>query len=273
MKTAIILFTIGILLSTTLSINSTDDNAITLTEDNHIVFSGPVNDSSVANAQLKLGQLSERIGRNEVIYLVLDTPGGSVSAGNQFIDFAKSLPQKIKPISIFAASMGYHMFQSFDERIMQSSSTIMSHRVSLGGLSGQIPGELITRLNWIIATSNEMDEAAAKRVGLTPEDYKKLIHDELWLNGTDAVRTGHADRLAKIKCSAELIKGTRVETVNTLFGPVEVKFSTCPIINGFLGFEFVGKTNGTIAPPPILILFLGTMRKWLRKLRELREKL
>lgn len=222
------------MLSATLSVSS---DTITLTEDNHIVFSGEVSDSSVANAQIKLGQLSARLSKSDVIYLVLDTPGGSVSAGNQFIDFAKALPQKIKPISIFAASMGYHFFQSFDERIMQSSSTIMSHRVSLGGLSGQIPGELITRLNSIIATSNQMDDVAAKRVGLSREAYQKLIHDELWLNGQDAVRLGHADRLAKIRCSNDLITGTRVETVRTMFGPLDVTFSTCPLINGFLSFK------------------------------------
>lgn len=254
MKSTLILFTLGVLLCTTLAATSCNspDGSITLTEDNHIVFSGVVDDSSVAKAQLKLGQLSARLGKSDVIYLVLDTPGGSVSAGNQFIDFAKSIPQTIKPISIFAASMGYHMFQSFDERIMQSSSTIMSHRVSLGGLSGQVPGEFITRLNWIIATSNEMDATAAKRVGTTVEAYRKLIHDELWLNGTDAVATKHADRLAKIRCSSDLIKGTRTEQVNTIFGPVDVTFSTCPIINGFLDFKFVGKASN-IAPLPFLI--------------------
>lgn len=246
MKTAFILFFLGILLSTTLSFN-TDDGAIVLTNDNHIVFSGEVNDNSVAKAQIKLGQLSARLHKSDVIYLVLDTPGGSVVAGNQFIDFGKSLPQKIKPISIFAASMGYHMFQSFDERIMQASSTIMSHRVSLGGLSGQVPGELVTRLNSIIAISNQMDDVASKRVGLTAEAYKKLIHDELWLNGADAVKTGHADRLAKIRCSADLINGTRIETVNTMFGPVEVTFSTCPLINGFLSFKFKREVDATVS--------------------------
>lgn len=238
MKTAIILFTIGVLLSTTLSISTPKDGTIILTEDNHVFFSGVVDDSSVSKASIELGQLSAKLSDNETIYLVLDTPGGGVVAGNQFIDFAKSLPQKIKPISIFAASMGYHMFQSFDERIMQSSSTIMSHRVSLGGLSGQVPGELITRLNSIISTSNQMDDVAAKRVGLSREAYQKLIHDELWLNGADAVKTGHADRIAKLRCSNDLIKGTRVEAVDTIFGPVDVTFSNCPLITGYISFKF-----------------------------------
>lgn len=243
MKTALILFTLGLLLSTPLSV-STSGNTITLTPFNHIVFSGEVSDTSVANAQIKLGKLSAKLSRSDVIYLVLDTPGGSVTAGNQFIDFGKSLPQKIKPISIFAASMGYHMFQSFDERIMLPSGTIMSHRVSLSGLSGQVPGELVTRLNAIISTSNQMDEVAAKRVGLSVKAYQALIHDELWLNGADAVSTGHADRLANVRCSETLLEGKREEQVNTMFGPVDVTFSTCPLINGYLSFKF-GKSTDT----------------------------
>lgn len=247
MKTALILFTLGVLLSTQLSVSTNAGDTITLTKDNHVIFSGPVNDASVSAAQIKLGQLSARLSKNDVIYLVLDTPGGSVTAGNQFIDFGKSLPQKIKPISIFAASMGYHFFQSFDERIVQPSSTLMSHRVSLGGLSGQVPGELITRLNSIIAISNHMDEVVAKRVKMPVEAYRKLIHDELWLSGKDAVATGHADRLAKVRCSEDLITGTRKEEVNTPFGRVEVTLSTCPLISGEISFKLV-RTVTSVVP-------------------------
>jgi ATP-dependent protease ClpP protease subunit len=232
-RTAVILFILGISLSV-FGLFARSDETVTLTEDNHIVFSGQVTDASVAQAQIKLGQLSKKIGRNEVIYLVIDSPGGSVSAGNLFIDFAKSLPQTIKPICIFCASMGYHMFQSFDERLVYSSSTLMSHRASLGGIGGQVPGELETRLASIKDTLNQMDASVAKRVGLSTEAYQKLIYDELWLNGNSAVRTKHADRLAKIKCSEDLISGKREETVNTMFGAVDVTYSTCPLINGIL---------------------------------------
>lgn len=234
--TFLVLFTLGIFLSTQLMSQSGD--VVTLTEDNHIVFSGVVDDTSVAKAQLALGQISANLGKKEVIYLVIDSPGGSVSAGNLFIDFAKSLPQKIKPICIFCASMGYHIFQSLDERLVYNSSELMSHRVRIGGLAGQVPGEAISRLNNIIAVSNKMDESVAKRIGLTLEAYQNLIYDELWLDGTNAVKLKHADRIAKIKCSESLMTKTKSQSVDTFFGPVEVKMSKCPLINGALGFEF-----------------------------------
>lgn len=111
-KSTIILFLLGVLVCTVAAVKRPSNETIVLTEDNHILFTGPVNDTSVAQAQIKLGELSKKLSDDEVIYLVLDTPGGSVSAGNLFIDYAKSLPQKIKPICIFCASMGYHLFQS-----------------------------------------------------------------------------------------------------------------------------------------------------------------
>lgn len=209
-----------------------------LTPNNHVTLSGPVNDTSVAEVQIALGKLAVTNPTGSIVYLVLDTPGGSVIAGNQLADFAKALPVKIKPICVFCASMGYHLFQSFDERLVQSSSILMSHRVSLSGVEGQIPGELISRVNFYAAMSQEMDKAVAKRVGLTPEAYMGLIYDELWLTGAKAVATNHADRIADIYCSSELLKGTKNETVNTFFGPVEVTMSKCPLITGILSFKF-----------------------------------
>lgn len=237
----VVLAILGILLSTTLmSKPSQSSDIIVLNESNHVLFSGVVDDKSVAEAQIKLGKISKQLGNNETIYLVLDTPGGSITAGNLFIDFAKSLPQKIKPICIFCASMGYHMFQSFDERLVYSGSTLMSHRARLGGLSGQVPGELNSRLFAIMTELDQMDTVASKRVGLSLADYKKLIHDELWLSGTSAVKTKHADRIAKIKCDESIIDQTRTEvvTIPMLGLTAELLFSKCPIISGMLSYRF-----------------------------------
>lgn len=234
-----ILFVIGILISTPLM--SQPEDVVLLTAKNTIHFTGEVSDTSVSKAQKALGLLSAGLSKDATIYLVIDSPGGSVAAGNMFIDFANSLPQKIKPICIFCASMGYHMFQSFDERLVFSSSSLMSHRVSIGGLSGQVPGEAISRLQSIIDTSNEMDDKVAKRIGTSSEAYKKLIHDELWLSGSSAVSRNHADKIAKIRCSKELLEGVQKGTVNTMFGPVSVVTSKCPLISGILDFKFERK--------------------------------
>lgn len=230
----IVLFVIGVLLCTYAVQAAPYNEPVVLTSTNHIVFSGVVDDMSVAKAQLQLNAISRVTPVGGVIYLVLDTPGGSVSAGNLFIDYAKSLPHQIKSICIFCASMGYHFFQSFGERLVYPSSTLMSHRARLGGMAGQVPGELESRLASIKRILLHMDTTAANRVGISVEDYRKLIYDELWLDGVTAVNTRHADRLARIKCSSELASGTRTEVIRTFLGPVTVTFSKCPLISGIL---------------------------------------
>jgi ATP-dependent Clp protease protease subunit len=219
-------------------------DSIVLTHDNFIQFSGKVDSQSAAKAQIELANLSAKLSPSDVIYLIIDSPGGSVTAGNQFIDFAQSLPQKVKTISIFAASMGYHMSQSFDERLVIKSTTLMSHRASLGGISGQLPGELDSRLNNIRQVLDEMDTFVSKRIGISLEEYKKLIHNELWLTGSEAVAKKHADRLVKVVCSPELMDGSRSERLMTMFGPVVVEFSSCPLITGPLSIKFGNKIPG-----------------------------
>jgi ATP-dependent protease ClpP protease subunit len=243
-KSNIILFLLGILLcSSSFADNTKNLPSIILTEKNHVLLSGPVNDKSVAEVQIQLGKIAVTNPIGSVVYLVLDTPGGSVMAGNQLADFGKSLPIVIKPICLFCASMGYHLFQSFNERLVQPSSVLMSHRVSLSGVEGQLPGELLSRIQFYAKISQEMDKAVAKRVGLTPEAYMALIYDELWLTGQQAIDTKHADKMTKIYCSNELLKGERKEIVPTFFGPVEVTFSKCPLIQGMLGFKFQRVVN------------------------------
>lgn len=226
---------------------TSNSDLITLEDGNFVVFEGQVDQSSVASAEVALGEVAAKLGKNDIIYLVLNTPGGSVSAGNQFVDFGKSLPQKIKPLVIFAASMGYHFTQSFDERLILPSGILMSHRASLGGLSGQVPGELETRLAAIKDILLEMDKNAAKRTSMTLEQYRALIHDELWLNGKSAVAGKHADRVVRARCSSDLLTSTQTQTVTLpLFGPVEITVSKCPLITGVLSARLARGNNAQI---------------------------
>lgn len=233
-KTVAVLFIIGVLMS--FSAKSSSD-VVTLTSRNHIAFVGPVNDMSVAKAQLELATISSNLSKSDVIYLVIDSPGGSIAAGNRFIDFANSLPQKIKPICLFCASMGYIMFQSFDERLVYASSELMSHRASLGGVQGQIPGEFITRVNNVMDILNRINSRVSARLGMSKEAYERLIYNELWLEGEAAVKMKHADKVVKITCERYLATKTEERTINTFFGPVTVKTSKCPLISGFLSVK------------------------------------
>lgn len=220
-------------------------NDVVLTAKNSLVFSGPVSASSVAKNQKKLAEISNELGSNDVIYLVIDSPGGSVLAGLEFITFAKALPQKVKPLCLYCASMGYQIFQALDERLVLPSSQLMSHRATLGGIGGQIPGEIDSRLNSIRRILDEIDSGTAARVGMSFEQYRKAIYNELYLWGREAVEQKHADRMPIVRCSKELANSVRQETFNTFFGAVSVEFSNCPLISGPLSVK-LNRTDITV---------------------------
>ena len=209
--------------------HSVQATEVVLTSKNTVVMDQAFRASSVAQVQNKLAKLSANT--NEDLYLILNSPGGSISAGQSLIDFAKSLPNKVHTITVFAASMAYLTAQHLDKRYILPSGKMMSHRARIGGLGGQVPGEANTRLSFITSIVDEIFASTAKRVGVSFEEYMGLVYDELWLTANQAVKTNHADEVIVAKCDKSL-SGTYVRTVRSFFGNFKVTFSKCPLING-----------------------------------------
>lgn len=216
---------------------STYATKITLTPDNHINFNKPFTDKSITEVQLKAYELS---AKTDTIYLVLYTPGGSVSAGQSLYQYIKGLGIKVHTITLFAASMGYQTVQHLGKRYMTPYGTLMSHRASIKGLGGEIGGELDSFYNYIKSQITKLEDVSAKRVGVTLSAYRRLIADELWLTSEQAVSLGHADEIVDVKCSKELMT-TRVERMRSFFGTFDVEFSNCPVITAPL--RVVGKNE------------------------------
>lgn len=208
---------------------SAESKEIVLTKNNTVVLNQSFTGKSVAEVQKKLLDLSLKSGQD--LYLFLYSPGGSINAGKQLITFAKALPNKVHTITQFAASMAYITAQQLDRRYVLASATMMSHRASIGGLGGQVPGEAGTRLNYINNIVREVFEGVAQRVGVGYDEYLKSVYDELWLTADLAVQNNHADEVITARCDDSL-SGTRIQYVNTIFGTFRVKFSRCPLITG-----------------------------------------
>lgn len=205
-------------------------NTITLTDKNTISFNEQFNAMTVAEKQLELFELAA-YSQEKDLYIVMYTPGGSVSAGALFIDTARALGKNIHTITIFSASMGYHTVQGLGKRYILPSGVLMSHRAFVSGLQGQFPGELNQRIDMLMKSTEDLDKIAAARVGLKLGEYKALIHDELWLTGLDAVKRGHADEVIQAVCG-ESLNGSYTKIFRTFFGPVNVEFAKCPLIVG-----------------------------------------
>jgi ATP-dependent protease ClpP protease subunit len=205
---------------------------ITLSKSNSINFNSKFTSSFVAKKQIEaMAKCLSNIGSE--INIVLYTPGGSVAAGQRFFDTLNALPCKFNTITLFAASMGYQTVQNLGKRYIVPSGILMSHRAFVSGLAGEIDGELESIFSLLKTNVNELDKIASKRVGIELKEYKELIRDELWMTGHEAVSMKHADELVLVKCDSTL-QGTYIDTVSTMFGPLDVEFAQCPVITGIL---------------------------------------
>jgi ATP-dependent protease ClpP protease subunit len=214
-----------------------------LTKRNTIQLSGPVDRDSVSKLQAKFMEMDKTLGDGEQIMFVLYTPGGDVEAGGLLIDTIKGLKHKTNTLSLFSASMGFQLVQNLGTRYVIPSGTLMSHRMKVSGVAGEAPGSLVVAINFILRMATGLDSIAASRMGLSLAKYQELVRDEYWVNGNDAVKDHAADVVVYARCAND-IQGEHSEQLQTLFGPVNVRFSNCPLITQPLGISVADPSKG-----------------------------
>lgn len=231
---------------------------IRLTTKNAVILRGPITSESVLQTQKKLLELDRARGffNRYEIYLVLDSPGGSIYDGLDLIETLKTLPN-VSTISYFAASMAAFTVQAAPgRRLVKSNGIIMFHRAS-GGVQGTFEtGELETQLEFHKKVVRSMERINATRMSITLEAYKASIVNERWVYGQDNVTEKSADSVVQVTCSEELLKKEDKIEVRTFFGNLTVKFSGCPELRSPIGVDvpqsIVNKEEAITATAKIL---------------------
>jgi ATP-dependent protease ClpP protease subunit len=159
----------------------------------------------------------------------MDSPGGEVDSGIQFIEFAKTIPN-LRTITIFAASMASGIVEGLPGiRLITGNGFLMFHRAT-GEFSGQFEmGEVEHRLALAKEVILELEKQNAARLKISIEDYKNKIKDEYWLLSKKAVLEKAADKVIDIVCSKELIDSRTVLKIDSIFGTAKYEFSNCPL--------------------------------------------
>ena len=190
----------------------------------------------------KLQELN-KIDTKEPIFLLINSPGGSIYDGFDFIRFAETSKRPINTITIFAASMAFQIVEALGTRYVTSYSTLMSHR-SKGGFQGEFPGQVNSRYSHVMSHIIEQDVKLIARTNgkQTAESYATLIADEYWANSSRAIEDGFADKEVTVSCDKSL-QGSRQETVDIGIAVLNVEFSNCPLITSPLSVKAVQGTN------------------------------
>jgi len=244
-----------------------ENKTITLTESNSVVLETEVNAQSTGIVAHQLLQKHQTLKKDEPIYLILETPGGSVVAGENLIKFIQGIDREVKTITFFAASMGFQIAQASGERLIVTDGIMMSHRAN-GGIQGDFNGSLEKRGDLWNKILTITDKRSAKRMGISLSKYRDLIKDEYWAVGKHAISDKSADRMVKVTCDSTLL-GTRDQIVRGMFGSYKVTRSNCPAIRGFIDIEVLGEGERFNEEKHKLMLWLldreGFVRRFILK--------
>jgi ATP-dependent Clp protease protease subunit len=213
-----------------LSAASSPKDLLILSEKNTINLNMPIDGSSAKTVQLALLDKSAKLSAAEPIYLFLNSPGGSIDAGQRIIETAHGIPQKVHTVSLFSASMSFIISQYLNNRYITENGVMMSHRAYGGGMEGQIPGNLITRTLFTLAQIVAVDAYVAKRAGIPTKQYQDLIANELWMEPSQAEQLKFADKTVRIRCDSTLRGPAAPIKLQVFVFNVELTYHKCPLI-------------------------------------------
>jgi ATP-dependent protease ClpP protease subunit len=208
---------------------------VMLNSNNMVLLRGEVNEDSIGRLELDLAKVvAKRLFKDYPIYLVIDSPGGEVDTGLDFIEVAKLVPN-LRTIVIFGASMAADITESLPgERMMTNKGVLMFHRAR-GQFQGQFEvGELESRFEFAKKQILDLETTVANRLKMSIFEFKGHAKDEWWLNAKEAVQYKAADKIVDISCSQELIDKRTEITQESIFGTFTMVYSNCPTFR--LGF-------------------------------------
>jgi ATP-dependent Clp protease protease subunit len=215
------------------NVRSSSVETLLLTEANTINFREPVTSGSVRKIINEITAMRQK-DPNNTIYLVMNSPGGSITDGLDFIRFLDT-QENIKTITIFAASMASAIVEANKgERLIVEDGIMMFHRAK-GSFSGQFnEGEVEAQLKAFTELVLFMENKNADRVGISLKEYKQKVVNEWWIIGKNNVSENVVDRIVKMKCDAGLTKARTEVDIETFFGSVTVLYSKCPLLTNLL---------------------------------------
>ena len=177
-----------------------------LLKENVIFLVGQVEDHM---ANLIVAQLLflEAENPEKDIFLYINSPGGSVSAGMAIYDTMNFIKPDVSTVCIGqAASMGAFLLSAGakEKRYCLPNSRVMIHQ-PLGGFQGQA-SDFEIHAKEILSTKEKMNRLMAQHTG---QDYEKVAKDtdrDNFLSATDAMEYGLIDQVLASRADAVLTK-------------------------------------------------------------------
>jgi ATP-dependent Clp protease, protease subunit len=160
-----------------------------------IFLVGPVNDGT-ANLVVAQMLFLESENPDKDIFLYINSPGGSVSAGLSIFDTMQFIKPDVSTLCMgMAASMGSFLLMAGTKgkRGALPNSRIMIHQPS-GGAQGQA-SDIEIQAREIIKTREQLNRIYSDRTGQTVERIASDMERDYWMSPTEAQEYGLIDQV------------------------------------------------------------------------------
>jgi ATP-dependent Clp protease protease subunit len=163
-----------------------------------IIFLGSVVEDTIANvicAQLLLLAAEDR---TRDIFLYINSPGGSVSAGMAIYDTMQYVENDVATVALgLAASMGQFLLCAGEpgKRYSLPHARIMMHQPS-GGIGGTA-SDIAIQAEQMLYTKHKMAERIAFHTGQTIEQIEKDSDRDRWFTADEAKEYGMVDHVVE----------------------------------------------------------------------------
>ena len=156
---------------------------------------GPVNDQT-ANLVVAQMLFLESENPDKDIFLYINSPGGSVSAGMSIFDTMQFIKPDVSTMCMgLAASMGSFLLMAGakGKRLALPNSRVMMHQPS-GGAQGQAT-DIEIQAREIIKTREQLNRIYAARTGQPLERIASDMERDLWMSPAEALDYGLIDQV------------------------------------------------------------------------------
>ena len=163
-----------------------------------IIFLGDKVNDQTANLIIAQLLFLESENPNQDIYLYINSPGGSVSAGLGIYDTMQYISCDVSTICVgMAASMGAFLLAggTKGKRLALPNAEIMIHQ-PLGGTQGQAT-EIEIAAKHILRTKEKLNTILANNTGKSYEEISMDTDRDHWLSAKEALEYGLIDKISE----------------------------------------------------------------------------
>ena len=173
-----------------------------LLKDRIIMLSGPIDDNTANSVIAQLLFLDAQDSEKD-IYIYINSPGGSVSAGLAIYDTMNFIKADVQTIAMgMAASMGSFLLTAGEKgkRFALPNAEIMIHQ-PLGGAQGQAT-EIEIAARHILQTRERLNKILAERTGQPMEVIERDTDRDNYMTADEAVSYGLVDKVLSSRLEA-----------------------------------------------------------------------